>query len=225
MAEIANKRICRAHPIHMVLAADDSASMAGRPAAEVTNGIRTWLTELQALSGGGVKSYFRFSFIVFGSHAQVVVHATDLNDIDPEAISIDGKRGSTNMTAALGLAQQALITDGSTASFCPPFVFVYTDGQPDDGTSALQAAYSLRQLDLPCGRPTIVTLGFGNSNDSFLQRVASFPELYKKTRDASELAMLLPAIGTPTARVGGQTVEEFRDRIARTQAGGRILEI
>lgn len=209
------KRICRDHPMHIVLLADDSGSMKGKPAQDVTLGIRTWLSELQAASAGGTKCYFLFSFVVFGSHARAIVSATNLNDIEPEEIAVEGASGKTNMAEALAVAREVLSADRSTPAFCPPFVFLYTDGHADDRDRALEQANLLKDMRLSCGTPQIVTLGFGDStDDDLLARLATSPELYKKTRDASELAMLLPAIGTPTTAGAGATVDAFRRRIA-----------
>jgi uncharacterized protein YegL len=204
------KRICRVHPMHIVLLADDSGSMGGDPAHQVTMGVRTWLTELQAFSDGGTRCYFYFSLIVFGSYAKPVLVFQDLNNVEPEDLTIEGKSGSTALGAALAEARRLLAGDGSTDQFCPPFVFVYSDGYADDPEHAVREAQSLKSLALKCGSPSIVTLGFGQVDDTLMRQVASKPELYKRTQDAQELARLLPAIGTPTAgRGGGPTVASF----------------
>lgn len=199
-----NRRICRAHPMHIVLVADNSSSMNSASAAELGRGVQDWITELQALAGGGTKTYFRFSMIVFGSAAKVVHEAVNINDIDTDTLPplINGAGGTTNLAAALELASQILAEDYSRAEDCPPFVFLYTDGRPDDPAAALEAASVLKTTPLKSGVPRVVVLGLADADEGFLQNVATSPEFYKHCQDSQRLATLLPKIGTPTGRAG-----------------------
>jgi len=219
MSKESGQRIQAANPMHMLLLADNSGSLKGAPASAVTEAIRNWIIKLQMVSLGR-KPYFKFSFIVFGSSSEVVAEAVDVNDVDAEAINIDGGGGTTNMAAALVQARE-LIERHAEAHHCPPFVFVFTDGSPSlDGKSSdephtLRAGTALKNASLPCGSPRIITLGFGSVNDSLMSTLASRPEFYKKVANAQELVQLLPSIGTPT-QVGGRpsTVESMEERIA-----------
>jgi hypothetical protein len=151
----------------------------------------------------GKKPFFKFSFIVFGTSSDVFVEAADVNDIDPDKIVIDGEGGTTNLAAALEDAR-VLVEKHARPNHCPPFVFVFTDGCPSldgntsDEVNALSRGSALKSSALPSGSPRIVTLGFGDINDSFMARLATRPSFFKKVSNPDELIELLPSIGTPT---------------------------
>jgi uncharacterized protein YegL len=214
MANQANLRIQTANPMHIVLLADNSGSLQGQPAADVSEAVQNWIYELQQATRGR-KEYFRFSFITFGSASEIVAAAVNVNDVDAATVVIDGNGGSTNMAAALDDAGD-VIQRNAAPHHCPPFVFLYTDGNPDDAGAALSTAGRLKGLALPCGSPRIVALGFGSANDAFLRQVATSPEFYKRVTSSQDLMRLLPAIGTPTQRAGGSTVADFERQIAET---------
>lgn len=214
MPSQASTRIQSANPMHIVLLADNSGSLQGQPAKDVSDAVQNWIYELQQ-STRGKKEYFKFSFITFGSSSEVIAAAVNVNDVDASTVIIDGNGGSTNMSAALADAR-AVITQNAAPHHCPPFVFLYTDGHPDDPTAALDAASDLKGTSLACGAPRVVALGFGSVNDAFLRQVATSPEFYKRVSSSQELMRLLPAIGTPTQRAGGGTVADFERQIAET---------
>lgn len=208
----ANIRIQTGHPMHIVLVADDSGSMAGPPAQKATEAIRTWILELQQVTRGQ-KEYFKFSLIAFGSSSEVIAVGVNVNEIDADTVVVNGNSGSTNMAAALADARDAVIQTAAP-HHCPPFVFLYTDGHPDDATAALEAAEALKATNLPCGCPRLVSFGIGSVNDQLLRQMATSPEFYKHVDDPQALIRLLPAIGTPTQRAGVCTVNDFERHIA-----------
>src|ERR1700748_3843924 len=88
------KSISSDHPMHIVLIADDSGSMAakrdGRSGADdATEAIQNWVAELQ-LQTKGRKPYFRFTLISFGSAVDILAEAKDLNAIDVVDLPVDG---------------------------------------------------------------------------------------------------------------------------------------
>lgn len=219
MTRECTRRIQSANPMHMLLLADNSGSLRGAPAAAVTEAIRNWVVKLQMVSLGK-KPYFKFSFVVFGSTSEVIAEAVNVNDVDSDAVDIDGNGGTTNLAAALADAI-ALVERHAEAHHCPPFVFVFTDGAPSldgktsDEASALATGTALKNLNLSCGSPRVVTLGFGKLNDAFMRALASRPEFYKRVANAQELIQLLPSVGTPT-QIGGRpsTVGDMEEWIA-----------
>jgi len=209
--------ICSSTPIHLVLVADNSTSMNGAPAAAVTEGIQAWIEELASMTRGG-KPYFLFSFIVFGSRVEVVCEGADVNDIDSQSVELHGDWGTTAMSAALDAARQVIVQHAAS-NHCPPFVFMFTDGQPDDPQGAIIAAQALKSQQLPgsvC--PRLITLGFGNAVRAFLEQLATSSEFSKYMSGANDLANLLPSIGTPTkAGGGGASIEDFEKNIREVE--------
>jgi uncharacterized protein YegL len=213
----ANKRIQTSSPMHMVLIADDSGSMEGEPAAAVTQGIQNWILELQSQTRGK-KAWFRFTLIAFGTTAEILgEEACNINDVDPTSLKLQGTMNTTNMAAALDLAREVIARDGAKAKDCPPFVFVYTDGKVDDPEATIISANDLKSMFIPCGKPRLVTLGFGDADEAFLRQLATSPEFFKGVKDAKALARLLPAMGTPTQMKGSGTVEAFEQQIAGSE--------
>lgn len=205
-------RIQGSNPMHMVLLADNSGSLEGRPAADVTEAVQNWIYELQQATRGK-KEYFKFSLIRFGSLVEIIAGCVNVNDVDAATVIIDGQGGSTNMSDAL-TAALGVITEHAAPNHCPPFVFLYTDGHPDDAGATLAASKQLKDVSLPCGTPRVVALGFGEANDELLRKIATSPEFYKRVASSQDLMRLLPAIGTPTQKAGGGTVGDFERQIS-----------
>lgn len=234
MNESLAKRITRQSPIHIVLVADDSKSMAGDSAAAATKALQLWLNEL-CVAARGKMPYFRVSLVIFGSDAAILsdrdnkfrAENMDVLDVDLSGFSLNGTSGTTNLAAALRLVREILLRDGATASWCPPFVFVFTDGQPTDAgghptpeavQAALDEAARLKLLSLPNGSPFLVALGFGDAKDDFMRQLASKPSLYHRLPNAQALVNLLPSIGTPTVE-GRGTIAGFVEQIERASTG------
>lgn len=230
-------QIQSAHPMHIVLIADDSRSLRGEPAQKVTEAIRAWLLELQT-SARGKKEWFLFSLITFGTSPNLIVEAVSLNHVDAGKITIVGRSGTTNMAAALDLAR-SVIERAALPHHCPPFAFIYTDGRPytdapdvDDVDATLTAADSLKHLALPVDweasgmtSPRLVTLGFGNVDDKLMRKIATCPKFYKRFHTADDLIESLPRLGTPTTRYGKATVKSYERQIEDLgEFGGELGE-
>lgn len=226
------KRICTSHPMQLILVADDSDSMSdayqgikGKKAKDVSEGIKNWLVQLRGKTRS-VKPYFYFSLIVFGTDADIVVENKLINRIRPETIDLRGNSGATNLADALREAQGVLERSQHESypvpysDFCSPFVFVYTDGEANQPIEAEKAARELRSLPLPCGSPQIVTLGFGDADHEFLERIASTREHYVDCDSSENLMRLLPQIGTPPVS-GAATEAGFAKGINDTSARQR----
>lgn len=228
--DILKKNITGRNPMHIVLIADDSVSMAGEPAKAATKAIHAWVNELYVRTRGK-KPYFRFSLLCFGTHAGVAAEALDIRDVEMKSFALDGTSGTTNLAEALSLAAEVLERDGATADHCPPFVFLFTDGRPTNAAgkateeaarAAIERAETLKLLDLACGSPFVVAIGFGKARDDILQQVASTPRMYHRLPSAQALVSFLPEIGTPT--VEGDPDETTVGRLLEKVSTGPIRE-
>lgn len=201
-----DKFVCSDSPMHIILVADDSGSMAGKPADLVNTAIRKWLNELLWMSKEGTRDYFFFTLITFGTHAKVYGRMHGQADSDdriplPE-VAIDslqpitGQSGGTNIGAALRKAIDVLRRHRPKPTDCYPFVYLYTDGKADDPEQALRAAEELRRMELPCGKPRLVVLGFHEADRGFLEKLAGNAEYYFHCDNSATLAALLPDIGS-----------------------------
>jgi uncharacterized protein YegL len=210
-----DKRISSKAPMHIILLADNSGSMrfkvppSDQTAAELASfAIQQWVAALQARTQFK-KPYFKFSLILFENGIDVWCRAADVNGLNADNLGLEGvERARTNMSEALDEARTILETTPTSSAECPPYVFLYSDGRPDDEETALAAADRLKQLELPSGTPTIVTIGFGNVDEECLTAIASGPEFFKKLPTAVELLELLPRVGTPRT-----TVADFKEAL------------
>lgn len=209
-----NKRVCSDSPMHIILIADDSGSMRGPAAQQVNKGIQRWLNELLFLSLQGEKYWFYFSLITFGTRPRVLDTNIPLPELNIDHIApIAGQSGGTNIAPALERAIQVLKEHPPKPTDCPPFVYLYTDGKADDPKMALHIAAQLKALDLPCGRPRLVVLGFFEADKEFCEKLASTPEFYVQCDDSATLANILPEVGSLVAKRSVQHAENgIRDK-------------
>lgn len=204
-----DKRVCSDSPMHIILIADDSVSMRQEQRAQqVNSGIQRWLNELLFLSSEGQKYWFYFSYITFGTKPKVWDTNVPLPELIIENLEpISGKLGGTNMAPAIERAIAVLQAHPPKASDCPPFVYLYTDGEADDPVRSLEVAEKLKSMPLPCGPPRLVVLGFDAADTPFCRKLASFPEFYLRCNDSETLANLLPEIGSLVAKHSLQEAE------------------
>jgi uncharacterized protein YegL len=205
-------RVTRKHPLQVVLAADDSGSMAGKPAQDVTEGIRDLVAQLQGF-GRGEKSYFRLLFVKFGDQPTVIHDFADILTVRPDQLQLAGGSGSTNMDRALELVANKLDANRQQSEEAPaPLVIFWSDGQ-NTGGDPLPAAQRIKSLACPCGRnPLLVTCGFGQPDSALLTAMATSPEHYKYFKSAEELQVFLGDVGSRLS-VPGKSMDDVREEI------------
>jgi uncharacterized protein YegL len=201
-------RVTGKTPWHVLFVLDDSLSMEGDPARDVGKAVQAMIEEMRIISSG-MKPYFRVSIVRFGSAPEVLCEAVSEQDIDLDRVSaMEGTSGSTNAAAALEESMRILREHPGEATDFNPYVFFFSDGEPDDGKAALQAGQNLKALGISAGTPRLVTIGYGNVNDAFMSDLASNKELYKKLKNHQEITKFLPQIGTiAQSQVGVQGVD------------------
>lgn len=202
-------RVTSKAPWHIALVVDDSASMKGTKANSVNEAIKELIDTLVTASMGH-KPYFKVSVISFGSHFRTLSEAVPETQLEEAVVaSFSGSSGSTNIAAALDETARILQAHPGEETHFEPFVFLFSDGYPDDRDAAAQAAARITSLNLPAGQPRLVTLGFEDVDGEFMANIASNPELYKKLDPPQDIIRLLPTIGTMGSAGGGaQKVEE-----------------
>ena len=197
------ERVTSLSPWHVVFVIDDSTSMSNDPAKNINAAMVQLISDMQLLSQG-MKPYFKLSVISFGSDSKVLATVQNEMQIDTNVVAnFQGTSGSTNAAAALTEAYNILANNGGTERDFEPFVFILSDGSPDNQQLALDAGQKIKSMSVPAGTPRLVTLGFGATNDLFMRDLASNPELYKKLQTSSDITSVLPAVGTMTGKAPG----------------------
>ena len=215
-------RVTSETPWHIVFLIDDSVSMAHNGGSDAVNEAMQVMLDELSLKTKGLKPYFSISIVSFGSDFRDIAIAKSEQEIDEDAVTLfKGTSGTTNAAAALARAQAILEGHPGRATDFDPFVFFLSDGQPDNEPLALAAGDQLKSCALPAGKPVIVTIGFGDAKDSFMQALASNPEMYIRLQNAKQIVTFLPAIGTIVNDVSGGTPAVMQ-QIAQTSAHGAV---
>jgi uncharacterized protein YegL len=197
-------RVTSDTPWHVVLLVDDSGSMEGAGAAAVNEGLRAMISEMEVIAKG-TKPYFKVSLIAYGSELRVLCEAVGEKQVDLDAIAtFAGASGTTDMAGALELAGKVLERHPGKPTDFRPYVWLFTDGRPDDPARAEAAAGALKALALPAGSPTVVAVGVGDVEPAFLKRVATNPEFAILKADPRALVRIFPAIGTIVGSRSGE---------------------
>lgn len=196
------EKITSFSPWHLVLVLDDSISMAGQKIDTLNEAMRRLVDELRLWSGG-LKPYFRVSLIKFGSSAEILSEVLNEREIDVVRItSMRGDSGTTNAAEALSRAHEILQRNPGEPEHFEPFVFFFSDGQPDDKGKALEAGRRIKALRLPSGEPRLVTIGIGDVDDQFMRDLATSrggEARYRKLQDVRDIEYFFPLIGTKAA--------------------------
>jgi uncharacterized protein YegL len=199
----------QSRPQLVCVVADNSGSMAGEKAQAATQGIREMLMECQSRGPEGPdRSYFKFLLVRF-DHEAVIDPLCDMapvRRIDPERVSIDGRGGQTDITAALELTamrlkpyMQALQQHPERAEHPLPLVLLFSDGGHNVGSGPQPVAAALKGLNLD-GEPVViavagVSVGSDQPDERTLRDIAS-PECYVHITNAPALAAFISSVGS-----------------------------
>jgi uncharacterized protein YegL len=126
----------------------------------------------------------RLGAIDFSDDARVLVHLSDLRDIDP--IPQFSVRGGTSYSAAFRLLRQEIEKDlaqlkGDGYKVYRPAVFFITDGEPTDDMAELQQEFDHLTDKGFKGRPNLIPFGVGDATKSNLD-----PWIYPKAADSGK---------------------------------------
>jgi uncharacterized protein YegL len=202
----------QSRPQLVVVLADNSGSMAGEKAQAATQGIREMLMECQSRGPEGPdRSYFKLLLIRFDHEAVIDVSCamTPVRRIDPDRVSIDGRGGKTDITAALELTlmrlkpyMQALQQHPERAEHPLPLVLLFSDGEHNVGSGPKPVAREIKALNLD-GDPVVVavagvSVGGDHPDEQTLCDIAS-PECYVHIDKSQLLASFIASVGSSGA--------------------------
>jgi uncharacterized protein YegL len=166
---------------------DDSGSMSGSKAEQMTNAMQDLIIHLQSRNLGTTRYRFLMVIVTFGSKAQTIVAGQAPNEISIEEVVFRGQSGGTNMADALSVAADAITQaidrcrglEGFQESIAPPpLVLFFSDGA-NTGAPVDTAANRLKAVTFGSGSLQIVSVGIGMRPNDFpvMQRIASSPDL------------------------------------------------
>jgi uncharacterized protein YegL len=202
----------QSRPQLVCVLADNSGSMAGEKAQAATQGIREMLMECQSRGQGGPdRSYFKLLLIRFDHEAVIdpLCDMTPVRKIDPDLVSIDGRGGQTDITAAMELAlmrlgpyMQMLQQHSERAEHPLPLVLLFSDGEHNIGSGPQPVAEEIKRLNLD-GEPVViavagVSVGIEQPDERTLRDIAS-PECYVHITNARSLAAFIASVGSSGA--------------------------
>ena len=126
----------------------------------------------------------RMGAIDFSDDARVLVHLSDLRDVDP--IPQFSVRGGTSYAAAFRLLRNEIEKDlaqlkGDGYKVYRPAVFFITDGEPTDDMADLQKEFDHLTDKGFKGRPNLIPFGVGTATKANLD-----PWVYPKASDGSK---------------------------------------
>jgi len=204
-----NNRVTSINPWHILFVLDDSGSMSGSPSESLNDSMKLAIDEMKALTMGK-KNYFKITVIRFGSQSSILCEAESEKDIDENSIfQFSGESGLTDMEAGLQDAIDVLNRNGGEDTDFRPYVFLLSDGEPDNEGDALNAATKLKATTIPAGKPRIITIGLGSDvNENIMRKIASNEELYVHLQNPEDMVRFFPNIGTATATGGGEEAIE-----------------
>lgn len=157
---------------------------------------------------GPDRSYFKLLLIRFDQEAVIdlLCAMTPVRRINPDLVSIDGRGGQTDITAALELTlmrlkpyMQALQQHPERAEHPLPLVLLFSDGEHNVGSGPQSVAEEIKRLNLD-GEPVVivvagVSVGNEHPDEKMLREIAS-PECYVHITDAESLAVFIASVGS-----------------------------
>jgi len=185
--------VCRNVKQNVVVARDDSGSMAGQKAKDAERAAQNLVTELAQPTN---KDGFRVAIVDFSHRARVVHRLTPATVLDGNVAPL-AAHGGTNITSALQLAFAVLGDAESSQSsqsegavlFVRPVVLLFTDGFHTAGEKPHDAATRLK------GMADLVTVAFGEADQSLLSSLASTEQHFYRCRTGRELRAFLASVG------------------------------
>lgn len=146
--------------IACALLLDTSSSMSGDPITQLNRGFELFCDEIK--QDDLAKKRAEIAVITFDSAARVEIPFTEGRDLQPRHLTAGG---STALGAALNLALDELAAQKQTyrqagLEYYRPWLFVFTDGEPTDGSVFTSAAARVKQTEAAKGL-SVFPIGIG----------------------------------------------------------------
>jgi hypothetical protein len=189
---------------------DDSNYMAGQPSTDLNLVFSSMLAEMEVIARG-TKPYFRLSVIAYGSTASILVECKGEREVDVTKLAdFVGSRGSSAADVGLRAAINVLKRHPGKETDFRPYVFFCSAGHVDRVDAAIAVSSELKSLDIPAGKPTVIAVALGNTNEVVMKQIASNEELFVRVATSSDLVKFIPLIGTVAG--SGSTTEAQTER-------------
>ena len=120
----------------------------------------------------------RLGIITFGSKAELLCKLTNDKSILVTAIDSISVYGSTEMSGAIGIADEELAKSNNEKA-----ILLITDGDPDNFSNTKKMATQAKEHGI-----SIATIGVQEADEAFLKSIASNSELFFIVDDVSKLA-------------------------------------
>jgi uncharacterized protein YegL len=185
--KLTTKKATSLTPQVVTLIVDDSGSMAGQKAKDVTDAMENMVIAMQAQNQGSGGFRFLLNIAKFGSSTIPLAEAARPETVSLKQLVFTGDSGGTEMSSALTWASQALqnalaecqkIATYSQGGSPNPLVVFFSDGE-NTGGDVGASADALKAIPFAGGSVDVVAVGVGMSQNAFpiMERIASRPDL------------------------------------------------
>ncbi|MGE5341799.1 MAG: vWA domain-containing protein [Candidatus Omnitrophota bacterium] len=199
------KRATAFTPQVVTLIIDDSGSMSGNKANQVTAAVQDMVITMQSANQGSSWSRFILNICKFGSNVTPIVMAAKPEEIDLSVLRFDGSSGLTEMHWALEWGRSALenslnrcrneAPNYDEVNTPSPLCVFFSDGA-NTGPDVRPAAQSLKTVYFKGGQIDVVACGIGMDSGSLIvmEQISSQPDLSVNI-DPDTIADFIAAVG------------------------------
>ena len=207
--KLTTKKATALSPQIVTMIVDDSGSMSGAKADEVTKAMQDLVTTMQASNQGSTGYRFLLNIAKFGSSTIPLAEAARPETVAMDQLVFTGDSGGTEMPEALTWASEALkkalaecknIANYAEEGSPNPLVVFFSDGA-NTGGDVGAPAQALKSIPFTGGPIDVVAVGIGMDQKDFpvMEQIASRADLAVNI-DPSQLAEFLADVGATVLR-------------------------
>ena len=225
MAYLTEKKATSTTPQVVTLVVDDSGSMEGDKARQVTAALQDMVIQMQSGNLGASISKFFVNLAKFGDQPTTIAVAARPNEVDISLLTFAGESGKTDIPLALQWAASAVAQSLDRCRREPvyreedspaPLVVFFSDGA-NTGGDVGPAAAALKGIQFQSGTIDVVACAIGMEPGDFpiMQSIASRPELAVNI-DPSKLGDFIAEVGVTV--LNNRRVESLVDNSRQMRA-------